>query len=243
MSTFSTAWSSTRRCATSTLLPTSPSWSMDLARLALAGSSATPRARSTAGRGGDPGDDALLSFYASYRAWVRSKVTCRPRGCRAPMRQSTRARLGHQATQRGLARARPSIRLASPVCRSWSSSVVLRPAGRAFSLSRGGSGAQSGLQHLNSDVDRKAPRRRLRRRKSASPEHYSEEFNRRTYEELGRLAVLEIERRGGAIVDATFHRLRDREAFATGLGRPPYPSSSPSAGAGGGRARSGPRRG
>ena len=26
--------------------------------------------------GGDAGDDALLYFYASYRAWVRAKVTC-----------------------------------------------------------------------------------------------------------------------------------------------------------------------
>ena len=26
--------------------------------------------------GGDPGNDALLYFYASYRAWVRAKVTC-----------------------------------------------------------------------------------------------------------------------------------------------------------------------
>src|SRR5215218_3778307 len=26
--------------------------------------------------GGDPGDDALLSFFAAYRAWVRAKVAC-----------------------------------------------------------------------------------------------------------------------------------------------------------------------
>ena len=26
--------------------------------------------------GGDPGDDATLSFFAAYRAWVRTKVDC-----------------------------------------------------------------------------------------------------------------------------------------------------------------------
>src|SRR4051812_18125564 len=75
----------------------------------------------------------------------------------------------------------------------------------------------TGLPALTSDVVRKRlagvpPQER------AGEEHYSEESSERTYEELGRLARAAARDRGGAIVDATFRRARDRAAFAHGLG-------------------------
>ena len=47
--------------------------------------------------GGDDGGDALLGFYAAYRAWVRAKVACLragelPGGERERANSSTRAR-------------------------------------------------------------------------------------------------------------------------------------------------------
>ena len=45
-------------------------------------------------------------------------------------------------------------------------------------------------------------------------DRYSDEFSRAPHAELGRLAAAEIAARGGAIVDATVRRRRDREAFA-----------------------------
>ena len=58
---------------------------------------------------------------------------------------------------------------------------------------------------------------------------YADSFNRRTYEELGRLARRELERASSVIVDATFRRLADRAAFldrARRSARAPASSSS-----------------
>jgi predicted kinase len=51
-----------------------------------------------------------------------------------------------------------------------------------------------------------------------SPEHYSAEFSRAIYSELGRRAAAEVRAHGGAIVDATCRRRRDREAFRASFG-------------------------
>ena len=183
---------------------------MDLARLAQEESSAS-LVSAYRDAGGDAGDDALLCFYGSYRAWVRAKVTCLrvaelpendPRREREQHDARTLFELGHRFAWRA---RKPVVIVVCGVAASGKTALAAR-------LS-----AQSGLQHLNSDVVRKglaglAPTQR------ASPEHYSEEFTLRTYEELGRLAALEVERRGGAIVDATFHRADRRLAFAAGYG-------------------------
>jgi predicted kinase len=161
--------------------------------------------------GGDPGDDALLSFHAAYRAWVRSKVACvlaLERGTSGPERAgheedpATQLDLGHRFAWRARL---PVVVAICGVAASGKSEL----AHRLEEL--------SGLRHLSSDLTRKrlaglAPIQR------AAPEHYSEEFSRRTYEELGRLASEEVKRSGGAIVDATFRRRGDREAFAGALG-------------------------
>ncbi len=166
--------------------------------------------------GGDPGDDALLYFYASYRAWVRAKVTClRSRELRDddPKRESEQ----HEARSVFELGHRLAWRARLPVVIAVGGAAASGKTALASRLS-----AVSGLKHLNSDVLRKriaglAPTQR------ASPEHYTDEFTLRTYEELGRLAASEVELRAGAIVDATFHRYDRRRAFMTGLGASPAP--------------------
>ena len=48
---------------------------MDLARLGAEGA-ASRLVEDYRRAGGDPGDDALVAFFAAYRAWVRAKVAC-----------------------------------------------------------------------------------------------------------------------------------------------------------------------
>lgn len=161
--------------------------------------------------GGDPGDDALVHFYASYRAWVRAKVACLraaelPEGAieREESERNARAllALGHRLAWR----ARQSMVVTiCGVAASGKSALASRLA------------EVSGLQHLSSDVTRKRLAG-LEPTDRAGPEVYSEEFTLRTYEELGRLARAELDRSGGVIVDATFHLAVERGAYATGLG-------------------------
>ena len=138
---------------------------MDLARLAQEESSAS-LVSAYRDAGGDAGDDALLYFYASYRAWVRAKVTCL-RVAELPENDPRREREQHDARtlfelgHRFAWRARlPVVIVVCGVAASGKTALAAR-------LS-----AQSGLQHLNSDVVRKglaglAPTQR------ASPEHYT----------------------------------------------------------------------
>jgi predicted kinase len=51
-------------------------------------------------------------------------------------------------------------------------------------------------------------------------EHYSPDLTARTYAEMGAAAGRELAHRGAAIVDATFHRRRERAAFRAGLDNP-----------------------
>ncbi len=167
--------------------------------------------------GGDPGDDPLLAFYAAYRSWVRSKVAC----VRAAeleeesaerRRQQDEARVLLDLGHRFAWRARlPLVLVICGVAATGKTELARHVA------------ALSGLNHVSSDLVRKR-RAGLDPTERAPAERYSEEFNRRTYAELGRLAAEELERRGGAIVDATFRRQADRDAFASALGSdPPQP--------------------
>ena len=75
----------------------------------------------------------------------------------------------------------------------------------------------SGMVHLSSDITRK----RLvgvGSTQRAGAEAYSSHWNARTYAELGRRAAREVGASGGAIVDATFRHVVDRQAFAASLG-------------------------
>jgi uncharacterized protein len=162
--------------------------------------------------GGDPGDDELIAFYACFRALVRAKVAL------TRARQSTRGRVVHM---RESSAAGELLTLAERF--SWQARLPLvilvcgLPAAGKSKLARA-LGAASGLPLLSSDLVRKqivgaAPGRR-------APEWaYNAEWDRRTYDELGRLAANAVTARRGALVDATFRRRADREAFAAAFGR------------------------
>ena len=157
--------------------------------------------------GGDPGADDLVAFFACYRALVRAKVAlvraeqsddpaCCIAGARALLdlaeRLAWRARRPGLVVVAGLS-ATGKTRLASLLA------------------------TRSGMHHLNSDAVRKrllgiAPGAR------AGVAAYGASVNRRTYEELGRIARRELECAVGVLVDATFRHAADRAHFLAGLG-------------------------
>ena len=157
--------------------------------------------------GGDPGDDALIAFYAAYRALVRSKVALmlaaqHPAGGAAHGHDSAEARELIALAERFAWRAR--LPLVVVVC-------GLPASGKSYLASA--LAQESGLPHLSSDVTRKRLAG-IRPRQRAPTAIYNAEFNRLTYEELGRRAAREVAGDGGALVDATFRHRADRDAFA-----------------------------
>jgi aminoglycoside phosphotransferase family enzyme/predicted kinase len=157
--------------------------------------------------GGDPGDDALLAGFAAYRAEVRAKVAL-----------ARAAQLGGGA---GLAkRTRASRLLALGTRLRWAAAAPLVVVLAGLSASGKTTVAEAladatGFPHINSDVVRKrraglAPTRR-------APAHlYADDVSRDTYDQLGRYAAGHAAR--GVIVDATFRRRADRDAFRAALG-------------------------
>ena len=73
---------------------------------------------------------------------------------------------------------------------------------------------RAGLPYLSSDVARKRGAG-LPPTQRADPALYAPEVSRRLYVQLGACAALQP---GGAIVDATFRRIRERDAFRDGHG-------------------------
>src|SRR5829696_2483403 len=99
--------------------------------------------------GGDCGDDALLHFFASYRAWVRAKVACLrarelaerdPERGRAEREAGEELNLGHRLAWR----ARAPLVL-----------IVCGPSGSGKTTLARLVGGLSGWEHLSSDVTRK----------------------------------------------------------------------------------------
>lgn len=158
--------------------------------------------------GGDLGPDALVAFYACYRALVRAKVQ---------LLRAAQLRPGSGAQGQASARARDLVALAEHF--AWRARLPLLvivcgvPASGKSHLSAALSRASS-LAHISSDVTRKQLAG-LRPSEPAGAERYRDEFSRATYSELGWRAVAEVAARGGVIVDATFRRAADREQFAT----------------------------
>jgi aminoglycoside phosphotransferase family enzyme/predicted kinase len=163
--------------------------------------------------GGDDGGDALLGFYAAYRAWVRAKVACL-RASELPPGEQRSRELDHARALAELGE-RLSWRARRPLVLVVCGASATGKTYLACELAR-----SSGLEHLSSDAVRKelaglAPEQR------APLTEYSEGASLRTYAELGARAAAAVEN-GGAIVDATFRRRRDREAF-----RDAYPPAIP----------------
>lgn len=188
---------------------------MDLTRLGVEGA-ARQLVDGYREAGGDPGDDPLLYFLASYRAWVRAKVAALRAGElaeRDPLRGDAELEaremldLGHRLAWSA---RRPLLLMICGVAGTGKTTLAKRLAGL------------SGWAHISSDPTRKrlagiAPTER------AGEEQYSGEMTTRTYREMGRVAREELAKGGAAIVDATFHRHGERAAFEDGLGEPLAP--------------------
>ena len=157
--------------------------------------------------GGDPGEDRLIAFYAAYRALVRAKVAL----VRAAQHPAASSEHGHQS-----AAARDLLAVAERF--AWRARLPLVivicgvPAAGKSHLAQA-LGEVSGLPHLSSDLTRKRLAG-VRQHQRAPSAVYDADFNRRTYAELGRRAARETAACGGALVDATFRHLADRDAFA-----------------------------
>lgn len=163
--------------------------------------------------GGDAGDDSLVSFFASFRAWVRAKVACLTARS-APRGDPDRARSEGEA--------RELLRLGHRFAWSARGPLVLSICGVAGSgktTLAGELGATNCWPRVSSDLTRKQlagipPTER------AGPRYYTSDFTERTYREMGKSARRLLEQGGGVIVDATFHRRGERDAFRAGLGDP-----------------------
>lgn len=157
--------------------------------------------------GGDPGEDWLIAFYASYRALVRAKVALVRAGqypvCTGEHGQASAA-------------ARELLRLAERF--AWRARLPLVivicgvPAAGKSHLARA-LAEVTGLPHISADVTRKRLAG-LRPEQRAAAGAYSAAFTRLTYAELGRAAANQVAARGGALVDATFRHRVARDAFA-----------------------------
>jgi aminoglycoside phosphotransferase family enzyme/predicted kinase len=153
--------------------------------------------------GGDAGDDALLAFCAAHRALVRAKVTLL-RAAEQPRRSAAH---GHHSAQ-----ARDLLSLAERF--AWQARLPLAIV--VCGLPRSGKtrlaemlASVSGLAHLSGDLTRGrlaalAPTRPAR----------DADLDALVASELGRRTARQVAARGGAIVDASFARRADRDAFA-----------------------------
>ena len=157
--------------------------------------------------GGDPGSDALLAFFAAYRAEVRAKVAllrAEQRGPAAaePDRAHAQRLLALAARLRWRAHA-PLVIAVAGVSASGKSTVARQLA------------AVSGFPVLSSDVVRKTAAG-LQPTERAPVALYADDVSRATYAALGAGAAGRAAT--GVIVDATFRRRADRDAFRDALG-------------------------
>jgi aminoglycoside phosphotransferase family enzyme/predicted kinase len=157
--------------------------------------------------GGDPGSDALLAFFAAYRAQVRAKVA---------LTRGTQLAPGAAAAGEGV-HASALLRLGERLQWDARTPLVVVIAGVAASGKTTLAQAladESGFAHLNSDVVRKR-RAGLAPTDRAPRALYSEETNRATYAALGRRAAETA--KTGVVVDATFRNRADRDVFCERL--------------------------
>ena len=154
---------------------------------------------------GDPGPPALLDFFCAVRALVRAKVdflrAAQLTGAAAQEREARaleRLALAERFAWR--------VRLPKLVC-------VTGLAASGKSTVAEAIGAVSGRPVLSSDRIRKL-RAGIDPYERAAPSAYGDVESREVYEELARRSVAAVRRNGGALVDATFRRAADADAFA-----------------------------
>ncbi len=157
--------------------------------------------------GGDPGDDALVAFFASYRALVRAKLAYLEVADTGDPDASAAAR--GAGLLRTAARLRWRARLPLVV-------VVCGATGAGKSTLAAALSAASGLPRASTDATRKALAG-LAPDERAPAACYEESFSVRTYGELGRRAAAAVTEHGGVIADGTFRRRDDRDAFRAEL--------------------------
>lgn len=157
--------------------------------------------------GGDPGGDALVAFFAAYRALVRAKVDLlRARELDGPARDAA------------VARAEAHLELAARLCWRGRGPVVLvvsGPPGSGKSTLAASLSAASGLPVLSADRVRKRLLG-LDEEQAAPAEAYTDAARADVYRRLAEGAA-ELLPGGGVIVDATFADAAHREAFLTHL--------------------------
>jgi len=170
---------------------------------------AEPAARELIGAyrdaGGECDGDALVWFFAVHRALIRAKVTL------------VRA---HQTAARDEGGARRLVKVAERCAwraRGTPALVVCGVPASGKSHLADALCAMAGCPVLSSDVVRKelaglAPHER------AAPSLYTREAGARVYRELGRRAAAAMAAGHGVLVDATFRRRADRQAFRDGWG-------------------------
>ena len=183
---------------------------MDLERLK-AGAAAQLLMRAYREAGGDPGDDALLSFYGAYRALVRAKVA---------LLLASQIGGGDRAA---VARERASDLLALAERFAWRARgplvlAVSGPPASGKSTLAAAVARRSGWPVLSSDAVRKR-RRGIDLAARAPQDDYAAAAREAVYCALGEQARARLAGgEDGVIADATFGDRRLRAAFLAGLG-------------------------
>jgi hypothetical protein len=149
--------------------------------------------------GGDPGSAALQAFYGAHCALVRAKVALIAGG---------EARRLWDLAERLCWRARGPLAL-----------VVCGPAASGKSTLAAELARRAGLEVVSSDAVRKRLAR-IEQHERAAAEHYTAEFNRATYAEVGREALRVLRRAAGSADSeerAEHGEAREQGAAPTGV--------------------------
>jgi uncharacterized protein len=155
--------------------------------------------------GGDCGRDELVWFFAVHRALIRAKVALvRSRQTTAAARDDREVRRPVEVAERCAWRARGAPAL-----------VVCGVPASGKSHLADALGAMAGCPVLSSDVVRKELGG-LAAHDRGAPSLYTREVSARVYRELGRRAASAMAAGHGVLVDATFRRRADRDAFREG---------------------------
>ena len=158
--------------------------------------------------GGDPGSDALLAFFCAVRALVRAKVDLL-RG----------AQLTGAAAQERMARGLELLDVAERF--AWRARLprlvcITGLAASGKSTLAEALAAAAGRRVLSSDRIRKL-RAGIDPYERAAPSAYGDAESRAVYAELAQRAAPTLRDDGGVIVEATFRRATDADAFAAGV--------------------------